>query len=379
MRADRSITLTILALAALLGLNAQAQEKPGSASPFRDSVDGAIDLSDWLLNKKGFLLVPTVITEPSVGFGGAGALVFYHSSYSKKHGPPSMTGVIGGGTVNGTWLAGVFHEGVWKNDTVRYRGALVRMDLNLDYYGSGDINLWGDTPVTLNLDAWTLLQQIKFRIPKSDFFVGARYIYLDSDNSFDVPIDTPDFAGQTFPATLSEISAIVDLDTRDNVFTPNKGVFLELSGTYSDTWFGGQDQYGRLGATALAYMPLAARVNVGIRYEGRFSLGPVPFWARPVVTLRGAPVTKYQNKHTTLMEAEVDWNVYKRWTLVGFTGLGNAFSSFTEFDQGKTVRTVGTGFRYLIARKLGTHMGMDFAFSADDFAFYVVFGSAWLK
>ncbi len=79
------------------------------------------------------------------------------------------------------------------------------------------------------------------------------------------------------------------------------------------------------------------------------------------------------------MEAEVDWNLYKRWTLVGFTGLGNAFSSFTEFDQGKTVRTLGAGFRYLIARKLGTHMGMDFAFSGDDFAFYIVFGSAWLK
>jgi hypothetical protein len=379
MRPKRTAGLFILALIVLLGLKAQAQEKPKSSSPFRDGTDGAIDLSDWLLTRKGFLLVPTIITEPSVGFGGAGALVFYHSSYSEKHGPPSMTGIIGGGTVNGTWMAGVFHEGIWKNDTIRYRGALVRTDLNLDYYGSGDVNFWGDTPVTLNLDAWILLQQIKFRIPGSDFFAGVRYLYLDTDNSFDVPVEMPDYSGQGFSATLSELSAIADFDTRDNVFTPTRGVFLELTGTYSDTWFGGEDQYGRLGATALAYMPLAPRITVGVRYEGRYSLGPVPFWARPVVSLRGAPVTKYQNKNTTLMEAEVDWNLYKRWTLVGFTGLGNAFSSFTEFDQGKTVRTVGTGFRYLIARKLGTHMGMDFAFSGDDFAFYVVFGSAWLK
>jgi hypothetical protein len=379
MRTKRSATLSVLALIVLLELNVQAQEKPRSSSPFRDSEDNAIDLSEWLLTRKGFLLIPTIITEPSVGFGGAGALVFYHSSYTEKHGPPSMTGVIGGGTVNGTWMAGVFHEGIWKNDTIRYRGTLVRTNLNLDYYGSGDVSLRGDTPVTLNLDAWIMLQQIKFRIPGSDFFAGARYLYLDTDNSFDIPIDTPDYKGQGFSSTLSEISAIVDLDTRDNVFTPTRGVFMELSGTYSDTWFGGEDQYGRLGATALAYMPLASRITVGVRYEGRYSLGPVPFWARPVVSLRGAPVTKYQNKNTTLMEAEVDWNLYKRWTLVGFTGLGNAFSSFTEFDQGKTVRTLGTGFRYLIARKLGTHMGMDFAFSGDDFAFYVVFGSAWLK
>ena len=379
MRNFRSIVLTALVLAAVAGASLQAQEEPRRASLFRDTEDGAFDLSEWLLTKKGFLIVPGLITEPSVGFGAVAGALFFHSSYTEKHGPPSMTGAMAGGTVNGTWMAGGFHEGVWKNDTIRYRGAVVRTDMNLDYYGSGDDNLWGDTPITLNLDAWIVLQQVKFRIPGSDFFAGASYLFMDTDNTFEIPVEIPEYTGQTFSATLSEISAIVEFDTRDNVFTPSKGVFLELTGTYSDTWFGGEDQYGRLGATALAYMPAGRGVNVGLRYESRFSLGPVPFWARPVVSLRGAPVTKYQNENTTLMEAEVDWNLYKRWTLVGFTGLGNAFSSFTEFDEGKSVRTLGAGFRYLIARKLGVHMGMDFAVSADDFAFYVVFGSAWLK
>jgi hypothetical protein len=33
----------------------------------------------------------------------------------------------------------------------------------------------------------------------------------------------------------------------------------------------------------------------------------------------------------------------------------------------------------LIARQLGANMGMDFAFSNDDWAFYIVFGSAWAR
>jgi hypothetical protein len=33
----------------------------------------------------------------------------------------------------------------------------------------------------------------------------------------------------------------------------------------------------------------------------------------------------------------------------------------------------------MIARKLGANMGIDVAFSNDDWAFYIVFGSAWLK
>lgn len=79
------------------------------------------------------------------------------------------------------------------------------------------------------------------------------------------------------------------------------------------------------------------------------------------------------------MEAEVTFNIHKRWYLSGFTGIGNAFDSFKDFEQGKSVTTLGTGFRYLVARKLGTNMGIDFAVSNDDYAFYIVFGTAWLK
>ena len=79
------------------------------------------------------------------------------------------------------------------------------------------------------------------------------------------------------------------------------------------------------------------------------------------------------------MEAEVNWNVYKRWYLLGFTGIGNAFASFDSFNKGKSVSSVGTGFRYKIARKFGAQMGMDFAKSTDDFAFYFVFGCSWLR
>jgi hypothetical protein len=39
----------------------------------------------------------------------------------------------------------------------------------------------------------------------------------------------------------------------------------------------------------------------------------------------------------------------------------------------------GAGFRYLIARRYGLHVGMDVAGGADDTVFYVIFGNAWLR
>jgi hypothetical protein len=359
--------------------NANSQESRKPFAVFRDSLDHAIDISDFLLNKKGFLIAPSIITEPAVGYGAIVAAVYFHSSYSAKKGPPSMTGVLGGGTQNGTWMAGAFHVGYWKRDRIRYMGALARTYVNIGYYGSGNIESLADQPVNMNMDAWLLLQQIKFRVAETNFFIGGRYLLLDTYNTFEIPVDIPEFQGTEFSSTLSEATAVLNYDSRNNVFSPTKGFFIELSGTYSDTWMGSDDLYGRISEKMIGYFPASDKLGVGIRHESTFSLGNIPFYARPIVVLRGATLMKYQNNNTTVMEAEVNWNVYKRWNLVGFTGIGNAFSDFESFDKGKSISSVGTGFRYLMARKFGLQMGMDFAKSTDDFAFYIVFGTSWLR
>jgi hypothetical protein len=370
----------VLALVLLLGSSVQAQEKKhGFLSGFKDSEDGAIDISEWLLNKRGFLLMPTIITEPAVDYGIGAALVWFHQSIAEKNAPPSMTGILGAATLNETWAAGLFHYGFWKGDRIRFKGAVLKADLNVNYYGSGNIPITIDKSILMTVDTWIVSLETTFRLGKSDFFAGARWEYMPSDIGFEVPIDEPEFSGQELSQTLSEVSAVFCYDTRDNIFTPLSGFYLSLSGSYSDTWLGGEAAYGRVRGEGLGYFQATPRVDVGIRYESAFSIGDVPFWARPWVDLRGAPQVKYQNKNTATVEVQVDWNFYKRWFLSGFTGMGHAFSEFGEFDRGKTVRTIGTGFRYLIARQLGAHMGMDFAFSNDDWAFYIVFGSAWLR
>jgi hypothetical protein len=346
---------------------------------FRDSLDHAFDISNWLASKSGFLFVPSIITEPAVGYGLAGAAVYFHSSYTEKKRPPSMTGIIGAVTENGTWGTGAFHIGYWHQDRIRYMGALVRTYANVGFYGSGFVPGLENQSINLNLDAWIVAQQAKFRVAETDLFLGGRYIYMKTDNTFSMPVDMPEFDTVRSSASLSEATAVVNFDSRNNIFTPTKGFFLECSGTYSDTWMGGEDLYGRLDVRLIGYFPASEKLVLGVRHESSYSFGNVPFWARPIVVLRGAPKMKYQNKNTTVMEAELNWNVYKRWYLLGFTGIGSAFESFDSFDKGKSVSSVGTGFRYKIARKFGAQMGMDFAKSTDDFAFYFVFGCSWLR
>jgi len=370
----RPTFILLISLLFCFQLNSLAQGKKKGGG-FKDSLDQAIDMSDFLLNKKGVLIVPSIITEPAVGYGVIGAAVYFHSAYTEKKGPPSMSGILGGGTQNGTWMAGGFHVGYWNHDRIRYMGAIARTDANVDFYGPEN-----DEPFNLNLDAWFLVQQIKFRVAASNFFLGGRYLYLDTDNTFAMPVQIPEFQETTFNSKLGEATLVTNYDSRNNVFSPQKGFFLELTGTYADNWLGSDDQYGRISSTMIGYFPVNKKLFVGVRQQNTYSLGDIPFYARPVVMLRGAPITKYQNNNTTLLETEVDWNLYKRWSLLGFTGIGNAFKDYDSFNKGKSVATIGTGFRYLLMRKLGAQMGMDFAASSGgDAAFYIVFGCSWLR
>jgi hypothetical protein len=62
-----------------------------------------------------------------------------------------------------------------------------------------------------------------------------------------------------------------------------------------------------------------------------------------------------------------------------FAGGGAAWNDFGRFHNKLAVLAGGTGFRYELARKYGLHMGVDVAFSEDDPAIYVQFGSAWMR
>ncbi len=53
-----------------------------------------MDISNFILQKEGFLLVPSIITEPAVGYGALAAAIFFHSSYSEKHGPHPFPGLL---------------------------------------------------------------------------------------------------------------------------------------------------------------------------------------------------------------------------------------------------------------------------------------------
>lgn len=385
MKSFAIILITLLLITP--GINAQeSADTIKNQSAFRqhfiDTLDSAFDVSSFLYKPEGFIPIPLVITEPAVGIGGGAALVFFNPNEEMEHAPPNLTGVAGLGTANGTWGAGLFHLHIFKDDKIRVMGAAAKANINIDYYGNQSDYL-SQHPVGLNMDAWIFFARSMFRVASSNFFLGADYTLFTTDNSIDTLADRPiindllqRLGGRS---TLSMLTLKANYDSRDNIFTPGSGIDAEIDYAINATWLGADNNNEKLITSFLGYFPVGNRVNAGFRYDGAFSFGDTPPYALPFIILRGVPVMKYMGNNTMLAETEWRARVFRRYSLLAFTGTGKAFTSVSEFQDAKWVYNYGVGARYLLARLFGLQAGFDVAWSNDDFAFYLTIGSAWLR
>ena len=368
-----------LRLAAVLAMVASTAAQAGLFDRFADSTDGSFDLSDYLLRHRGVLPIPIVITEPAIGYGGGVALAYFSQSFeqraeeSKRLGkpvvPPDISLAAGRATENGTWFGGAAHMGFWDEDRLRYIGGAGAAELHLDYYSISG------APRAYKLEAAALIQQLVRRIGTTNWFAGGRYTYLSTQSHFE-SARPDDVAQRELDASIGKLGFIVDYDSRDNIFTPNKGVFFEMETAFARGAFGSDSNYETLYARAYAWQPVGELV-IGARGDVRLSKGDVPFYAQPYVVLRGVPAVRYQDRNALMAEGEVRWNIDSRWALVGFAGAGKAYGRRQSWDESKNVFAGGVGFRYLVARKLGMYAGIDVARGPEESAFYITAGSAW--
>jgi len=378
--AGRSLAIALL-LTVVASHLATAQKR---LDAFRDPDDGRPDLSEYLLTRKGFLPVPIIITEPAVGYGGGLAVAFFSQSLAEAAGgrvgrivPPTIAAGGAFYTSNGSYggALALFHP--FRNDRWRYLGALGGASLNLDFFGFDPDGPLADTPIAYSIDPLFLLQRLQGRVGKSDLFVGLQYAYLHTTSTFegDLPADVPE---RDLELTLGGLGGRLEYDSRDNLLDAKRGMDIVVNGTWYASAFGSDRAFGRYEVQGLFYGQPTTQWGYGLRVETRLASGDPPFFAKPFLSMRGVPSGKYMNDVSLLGESELRYSLDGRWTLLGFGGAGRVAETLGDLGDAPTVGAGGTGFRYLIARKLGLGAGLDFAFGPDgEFAVYIQTGGAW--
>jgi hypothetical protein len=92
--------------------------------------------------------------------------------------------------------------------------------------------------------------------------------------------------------------------------------------------------------------------------------------------MRGVPALRYQGDQMASLQAELRWQFFERWSVVG---CGATRTERQRCIATQDVTGGGFGFRYELARKFGLHAGIDVAASPGTTALYFTVGNAWLR
>lgn len=353
---------------------------------FFDDEDGQLDVSEWLGNVYGFLPTPIIITGPTFGFGAGVNVLFLHdkfmneSSESGRYIPPSLTGIVYAGTENGTQIGAAYHIGFWMQDTLRTSTFVGYPSVNLDFYP--DIPIVGEREITMNLEGWAAYQEVKYRMGDSNIFLGGNYLYYGiTSTPKEDPIYIPtEWLTKKF--STAALAAVAEYDSRDSIFTPDRGLYAKLVAARYDEVVGSDYEFWNYRGKLFYFHSLSDSLTLGLRSEAQSVDGSAPYFMYPSVDIRGIAHARYQGQHTFLGETELRWDVTNRWSLIGFIGSGKAFGEDIlrrelSFSDASWRTSGGAGFRYNIAKKFKLRMGLDVAFGPEENSVYITAGHAW--
>lgn len=353
------------------------------AASMIDPEDGMLDMSRYLQdNPYGFLPVPVVITEPAVGYGGGAFGLFLHGKGHEGNGhfiPPAISAFGGGATQNGTWFVGGGHRRTWREDHIRYLVAGGYANINLDIYTGDIIGFGNNNAIHSETKGYGGMQKLLFRLGDTPLFLGGSQTWAKMDISAS---DNP-LVDRVWRRVLGESSisssfgVVVEYDTTDNFFWPQRGVSFKGEYQFYGQALGGDYRYDLLTLDGKVYLPLNPSWTLSL--AGSYQtlsqqdkhLSPM---ARPYIDLRGISRYRYQGTDVSTVQTQLAWQVTPRWIVQGFIGAGSAVDSTDELYHSAEVGW-GTGFRYLIAREYGLRTGIDVAFSEHEQALYFNVGS----
>ena len=185
----------LVSLGTILAQSSEAEENEDRKSALKDTLDGQFDFSSFLIDSKGFIPIPMIITEPALGnFGGVLALAFLTPKTpppGKVYAAPDITAGVGMYTANGSWAAGGGRIGSFPNQGIKYRLFAGYASLNLSFYR--EVSSDNEMEFKFNIEALPVLLNVSKSIGHSDLYLGAQYVFSKTKVKPRFDVDLPEW------------------------------------------------------------------------------------------------------------------------------------------------------------------------------------------
>lgn len=167
-------------------------------------------------------------------------------------------------------------------------------------------------------------------------------------------------------------------DTRNNLLTPAKGIYLYFNASYN---FSKQD-YGQLTLDVRHYKTWNGKFTLANRLVNEFNMGNPPFYDFAFLGgdqyVRGYYYGRYRDNDLSSWQTEFRFPVVGKLGLAAFGGLSEIFGPRHPFGLSKTKYNGGLGVRFQVDKTEKTNLRLDYAIgSGNNSGFYISFGESF--
>lgn len=306
---------------------------------------------------------------------GATISAFYKVNKKDTLSPASQTRLMGFYTQEKSWMVGGMQQFYLKENKWRIRIAGIRGNLNFQYFNE-DINTNVGNFEDYTTQITMAMTQVQRRIWKR-IYGGVYGEYNNSKTIFTTQGDSTD------ERRLSNIGYVFSQDSRDNVYFPATGTFINFKNQFYRDWTGSDNDFVRYKINYNHFFDLLKdqRHVLVARANFEIATGHVPFQAQAVVgmdDIRGYSEGRYRGNQVYTVQSEYRWMFNNsRFGMVGFFGVATAVENASDIFDSTLLPGGGVGVRFRLIPALKVNVGVDVGLGKDDYSLSFKIGEAF--
>jgi len=373
-----------LCLAALSGMlycssqNSWAQDQQPQADSTTQETSAKSESS-----KGAIVGAPIPISSPAIG-SGAVPVAAYIFPFSKndQESPPSVIGVAGLLTNNGSRGFALGGDFYLKQNRIHMTSIYFRGNLNYDFYGVGVDSGDSGGRLPLKQTGQVFFGEFLYRIGWKFFFgprilTGNSTLTLRPNDGSSLP-PPPDISLNT---ALTGIGFRLNRDTRPNRFYPTRGTFFDFNSTFFGESLGSKYTFQSYRTTFNAYRSFGDSQVLAYNLFVCATGGDAPFYAECIYgtnnQLRGYVAGQHIDRYMVATQAEYRLTLPWRFGAVFFGGLGAVAPSVANFRYRNILPAGGGGIRFKLSKKYNVNLRVDIAQGRDGHTFSMGIGEAF--
>ena len=171
-------------------------------------------------------------------------------------------------------------------------------------------------------------------------------------------------------------------DSRKNQLNPvPESTYLSLTSTLFSHFLSSKSQFTRFEIDYRHYFKLGTQQILAIQAYGIANTGTPSYRLTGMLggsrQMRAYYYGRYRNRQYLSIKAELRIQVYKRFGIVVFSGLGNVANNLNELFTSNPKPSYGAGLRIMLDQKNRANLRIDYAMGKNSSGWYISYGEAF--